>query len=196
MREFNFCDWGTSLNDKAPYRVYSPSKFRKRFENAWQTWLKPLLNGISITCFVFLGAIAVIIFSPLIIIGSLLYLFITISYWLRDLSAWVKNSSVIPLLCTLLGLLFGLCGGAQKVAIAVVGAGFGFAFGLIIEVIRQDEVAPSSSSWFESLGNNNNGGFAFSPKVSAKKPVEKPWSWKGFEVHQGPKEDDIRKDLC
>lgn len=149
-------------------------------------------------------ALALILCSPFMACFGLLYLiywFVSNLHFVAVTSFdFLKDKIALTLVCILGGLLLGICGGQTG---AAMGAFFGFILGIILEItkwvdnsnIRATQIN-GSGGWYMPFddGNytaNNNG----LVRTRAVRSYEKPWVWKGFQVHEGPKEDRLRRDF-
>jgi len=155
-------------------------------------WLWSLLCNRSIGCseklayFLFFSCLAagVVVLSPLLLVVGTIYCIKYLAWWLRDKVA-------ITFVCTLGGLLVCMCGGANM---AAWGAAGGFVFGAILEIIRLSEKHDPGSYLGLADRSPSGNGHQDSGIIRARSH-EKPWSWRGFQVAYGPREDDFRKDI-
>lgn len=171
----------------------------------WCCWEKglrwhTLREKLEILTFMGIVSFMCLLFSPLLVPISMYFLVLYAWMGLKFSFHWLKDKVAITLVCTLLGLMVGCCGGATG---AACGAAFGFFFGVVCEAIRLSENGSiyDKGSWFgippyeESNAHSNSGGYFNNGIVKVRSTYEKPWSWKGFQVHRGPREDDLRKDI-
>lgn len=165
----------------------------------WQTFslvndvLKPIAHCLT-ALFVFVCAIPI----GLILLGFLTTAFI--GYFLYNLIflfvgalAWAKEHVYFPMFGTALGII---CASYMKEVGVIYGAGYGFFMGLIFELMRyldfqETGTTMAKNTFFEGVYGGS--ATTYGP-YKKQQQQEKPWTWRGFQVDEGPREDDIRLD--
>ena len=154
-------------------------------------------EGLCMVLFCLFAALGSLTLAPFAIIFGIFWCIwltiIIIKNLVADVVEWLRNKVAITLVCTLAGLLLGVFGGTTG---AATGAALGFLCGVVLEMVRwTDSSLPNNKAWFglpydEGVHNAQQTGCG----LIRVRTVEKPWIWKGFQVKQGPREDNLRRD--
>lgn len=171
-------------------------------------WFEHWAENLGYFCFIVIACCAGIMVSPLLAIFGVFW---AIYYLVTNGKAicvgiyeWIRDKIAITLVCTLAGLLLGICGGATG---AAGGAALGFFLGVILELVRWTDTNQTYGTKTYKQGNwlglPYDDGVYESPQQQQVSSLytgkvryyEKPWTWKGFQVDKGPKEDTLRRDV-
>jgi hypothetical protein len=164
------------------YRFKTRGWLLQKWDNIYFECVKPILNILGVCIF--------LVLSPALIIFVFLYLFYC--GW-RFLIELLKNRAMLPITFAFFGLFFGVFSWQG----GLIGSGIGFIIGVFLECMKINDVEhkpTTSKPYLTGLKSTETKTVVATP-VYTSYYHERPWTWKGWQIESGPKEDSLRKDL-